>query len=104
MIAVICARSGSKRIKIKYYKFFGELLILLVIKLQKKVKFFLEYMCLQTQKIQKISEKAELLSLILEKKKYSNDVSTLKDALQDFCKNVSLRINMFVAFIQRQFY
>ena len=93
MIAVICARSGSKRIKNKnIINFFGEPIISHVIKIAKKSKIFSRiYVSTDSKKIQKISEKAGATVPYIRKEKYSNDVSTLKDALQDFCKNVSFK-------------
>jgi len=93
MIAVICARSGSKRIKNKnIINFFGKPIISHVIKTAKKSKIFSKiYVSTDAKKIQRISEKAGATVPYIRKKKYSNDVSTLKDALQDFCKNVNFK-------------
>ena len=93
MIAIICARSGSKRIKNKnIINFFGKPIISHVIDIAKKSKMFSKvYVSTDSKKIQNISEKAGATVPYIREDKYSDDISTLKDALQDFCKNVKFK-------------
>tara|TARA_B100000579_G_scaffold426427_1_gene433633 strand:- start:719 stop:1384 length:666 start_codon:yes stop_codon:yes gene_type:complete len=93
MIAVICARSGSKRIKNKnIINFFGKPIISYVIQIAKNSKIFSKiYVSTDSKKIKKVSEKAGAKVPYLRKKKYSDDTSTMKDALKDFCSKVNFK-------------
>ena len=90
MISVICARSGSKRIKNKnIVNFFGKPIIYYPIKHEKKNKFINKiYVSTNSPKIKKISEKYGASVPYLRSKKLSNDEATLKEVLKNFCDNV----------------
>lgn len=90
MIAVICARSGSKRLKNKnIINFFGKPIISYVIKTAKKSKLFSKiYVSTDSKRIKNISEEQGAHVPFIRSKKYSDDTSTLKDALQDFCNKI----------------
>lgn len=89
MIAVICARSGSKRIKNKnIINFFGKPIIYYPLKVAKKNNLIKKvYVSTDSTKIKKIAERYGAEVPYLRKKSLSNDNASLKKALEDFCHN-----------------
>lgn len=95
MIAVICARSGSKRIKNKnIINFFGKPIIYYPIKIAKKSNLIKKiYVSTDSTKIKKIVESYGAEVPYLRKKSLSNDNVSLKKALEDFCQNTNIDEN-----------
>lgn len=95
MIAVICARSGSKRIKNKnIVNFFGKPIIYYPIKIAKNSNLIQKiYVSTDSKKIKKIVEKYGAEVPYLRKKSLSNDNAPLKKALEDFCQNINIEEN-----------
>lgn len=95
MIAVICARSGSKRIKNKnIINFFGKPIIYYPIKIAKNNNLIQKiYVSTDSKKIKKIVEKYGAEVPYLRKKSLSYDNTPLKKALEDFCQNTHIKEN-----------
>lgn len=93
MIAIICARSGSKRIPDKnILNFYGKPIIAYPLLTLKKNELISDiYVSTNSKKIKKISEKYGAKIPYLRSKKLSNDQASLKEVLKDFCTNVKFQ-------------
>ena len=95
-IAIIPARSSSKRIKNKNIKnFLGRPIIEHTIKkLINSEIFDYIYVSTDSKKIAKISQKSGALVPFLRKKKLANDFATTSEVISDFLLNLNLKSNL----------
>ena len=89
-IAIIPARSGSKRIKNKNIKkFIGEPIIAKTVKIIRNLKLFDRiYVSTNSNKIKKIAENSGAIVPFLRKKKLSGDKVITHDVITDLLKNI----------------
>tara|TARA_Y100000591_G_C21847552_1_gene709560 strand:- start:312 stop:971 length:660 start_codon:yes stop_codon:yes gene_type:complete len=100
MIAIICARSGSKRIKNKnIINFYGKPIISYPIKVAKSHKKISQvYLSTNSKKIKKIGISYGAKVPYLRSKYLSNDKTSLKNVLKDFVKKIEFK-NKYVCCI-----